>query len=237
MTELADGIWRLDCGSVNAYLVEDRDDLVLFDAGTPRSAGAIREGIAAAGYGVADVDRVLVTHYDLDHVGGLAKLQPELDAPVILREPAASYLTGTRSPSFGSMKGAFQRVSGLLLSRPDLRVERIVDGETAGTFTAYHTPGHTQGHVAYVSKHRDVGVLGDLVRETGGRLERSPWYLSHDTDAVAESVRKLASRAPEFEVACVGHGDPITEGGSAALVRLAREGEGEGGEADDRASA
>jgi hypothetical protein len=45
--------------------------------------------------------------------------------------------------------------------------------------------------------------------------------ISYDTDAVATSVRGLAARAPPFEVACVGHGDPIASGGGAALGRLA----------------
>jgi len=219
-TELADGVWWLDLGSVNAYLVEDGRELVLFDAGTPRSVDALRAGIDEAGHAVYDVDRVLVTHYDVDHVGGLAGLRPELDAPVIFREPDASYLTGNKKPSFWSLKGAVQRVSGVMLTRPDLRVERIIDGETVGSFTAYHTPGHTRGHMIYVSESIGVAILGDLVREKGGTFRPSPWYLSLDTDAVARSIREVASRSPEFEVGCPGHGDPIATGASDEFVRL-----------------
>lgn len=219
-SELGEHVWQLELSAANAFLVEDRE-LLLFDAGTPRDDDRIIEEIRETGHDVVDVDKVLVTHYDLDHVGGLAGLTPDLDAPVLMREPDASYFTGAKKPGLLGLKGLFQRVTRPFVSVPDLEVRRVVDGDTVGTFTVYHTPGHTQGHVAYVSTRRDVAVLGDLVRENDGRLRRSPWYLSHDTDAVRESVRTLASRAPEFAVAAVGHGDPIQTGGSDELVRLA----------------
>ncbi len=219
--ELAEHVWQLELSPASAYLVEDRE-LLLFDAGTPGSAEELVEEVSETANDIVDVDRVLVTHYDLDHVGGLAELTPDLDAPVHVREPDASHLTGTEKPGLLNVKGFVQRVTRPLLSVPDLEVRRIIDGEEIASFTAYHTPGHTQGHMAFVSSERDVGVLGDLVRAKGRRLQHSPWYLSHDTDAVRESVRTLASRTPEFAVAAPGHGDPITEGGSDALVRLAR---------------
>lgn len=220
--ELAEHVWELELSPASAYLVEDRE-LLLFDAGTPRAADEIVEEITETGNDIVDVDRVLVTHYDLDHVGGLAKLTPDLDAPVHMRDPDASHLTGAEKPSLLGVKGFVQRVTRPMLSVPDLEVQRIVDGEEVVSFTAYHMPGHTQGHMAYVSEERDVAVLGDLVRESRGRLRPSPWYLSRDTDAVRESIRTLASRAPEFAVAAPGHGSPVTEEGSDDLVRLARD--------------
>lgn len=222
-TKLTEGVWRLDLGGVNAYLVEDGTELVLIDAGETGDGEDIIADVTDAGHDIVDVDRVLITHFDPGHVGGLAGMTPDLDAPVVLREPDASYLAGSEKPPFTSLKGALQRILGAGLTPPDLRVERIIDGEEAGSFTAYHTPGHTRGHMAYVSQAHGVAMLGDLVRESGGDLAPPAWYRNHDTGALKESVRKLGSRAPEFEVACPGHGDPITEGGSDELVRLARQ--------------
>ena len=48
-TQLADGVWWLDLGMVNAYLL-DGDDVVLVDAGTPGKARAVRDGVRAAGF-------------------------------------------------------------------------------------------------------------------------------------------------------------------------------------------
>ena len=219
-TEIADGVWRFDCRGVNAYLVFD-DVPTLVDAGTPWDETAIRRGLDEAGVEVADIGRVLLTHYDLDHVGTLAALAPDLDAPVRAYGFDAQLLRGARSPPLRTHKGLIQRLGGLVTDRPDLDVVGVRDGERVGSYTAYQTPGHTPGHVAYVSEELGVGLLGDLVSESDGDLKPSGWLISYDTDEVATSVRGLADRAPTFEVACVGHGEPLAAGGSEALAALA----------------
>ncbi|GAA0532901.1 MBL fold metallo-hydrolase [Halorubrum ejinorense] len=219
-TEIADDVWRFECRGVNAYLVFD-DVPTLVDAGTPWDEAAIRDGLEEAGVAVSEIGRVLLTHYDLDHVGKLAALAPDLDAPVHAYGFDAQLLRGARRPPLRNHKGLIQRLGGLVTDPADLDVASIADGETVGSFTAYHTPGHTPGHVAYVSEKLGVGFLGDLASESDGELSPSGWVISYDTDAVATSVRGLAARAPPFEVACVGHGDPIATGGGAALRRLA----------------
>ncbi|WP_435097979.1 MBL fold metallo-hydrolase [Halorubrum sp. N11] len=219
-TEIADGVWRFDCRGVNAYLVFD-DVPTLVDAGTPWDEATIRSGIDEAGLEVGDIGRVLLTHYDLDHVGTLAALAPDLDATVHAYGFDATLLRGTRSPPLRNHKGLIQRLGALVAESPDVDVVGVADGETLGSFTAYHTPGHTPGHVAYVSEELGVGLLGDLVSESDGELTPSGWLISYDTDAVETSVRGLAEHAPPFDVACVGHGDPLATGGAEALARLA----------------
>jgi glyoxylase-like metal-dependent hydrolase (beta-lactamase superfamily II) len=218
--EIADGVWRLDLRGVNAYLVFD-DVPTLVDAGTPWDEAGIRRGLDEAGLAVGDVGRVLLTHYDLDHVGTLAALEPDLDASVHAYGFDAELLRRTRSPPLRNHKGLIQRLGGLVTDPTDLDVATVGDGETLGSFTAYHTPGHTPGHVAYVSEALGAALLGDLVSESDGELRPSGWLISYDTDEVASSVRSLAERAPPFEVACVGHGDPLPSGGREALRRLA----------------
>jgi len=219
-TEIADGVWRFDCRGVNAYLVFD-DVPTLVDAGTPWDEEAIRRGLDEAGVEVSEIGRVLLTHYDLDHVGTLAALASDLDAPVRAYGFDAQVLRGERTPPLRNHKGLIQRLGGLFTDRPELDVVGVRDGEAVGSFTAYHTPGHTPGHVAYVSEELGVGLLGDLVSASDGELVPSGWLISYDTDAVATSARGLAARVPPFEVACVGHGEPLATGGGEALRRLA----------------
>ncbi|RBI63456.1 MBL fold metallo-hydrolase [halophilic archaeon] len=219
-TELADGCWWLDLGNVNCYLADDDGSLTLVDAGTPFDYGRIATGVRDAGYDVADVDRVLVTHYDFDHVGALARLA-DLDAPVYVGAADAPLLSGERPPDWHNHKGALQRVTRPLLSASDLPVRTVEDGDAVGSFTAYHTPGHTPGHVVYVSEALDAAFLGDLVREDGGELAASTWLMSYDTAAVRDSVRSLAERTPSFAVAAMGHGVPFVRDGIDRLRELA----------------
>ncbi|WP_299265788.1 MBL fold metallo-hydrolase [Halorientalis sp.] len=218
VTELGDDIWWYDLRGVNAYLVDD-GAVTLVDAGNPWDGRNLVLGVGRAGYSLQDVDRVLLTHYDFDHVGGLGRLRG-IDATVYVGAADEPYLTGKKRPPLSNHKGALQNALGPFLKSPPVSVETVADGEAVGSFTAYHTPGHTPGHVTYVSDTLDAAFLGDLVTESGGQLRASPWLMSYDTDAVAESVRDLADRAPGFSVAAMGHGTPFERRGREAFDRL-----------------
>jgi len=55
-----------------------------------------------------------------------------------------------------------------------------------------------------------------------GRLGTLPWPLAHDNSENRRSIRALADRDPSFDIACMGHGDPLEQGGDRALAHLAR---------------
>ena len=70
VVELTERVWQFKLRGVNAYLVAD-DVLTLVDAGTPLDEDAIRTGVVESGHEVGDIERVLLIHCDLDHVGAL----------------------------------------------------------------------------------------------------------------------------------------------------------------------
>lgn len=223
--ELVDGVWVFEGRASSVFLVADGDDLVLVDAGVPWDAGIIREGVRDAGFGLGDVDRVLVTHYDVDHVGALARLDDELDATVYASDTDGRILTGERKPPLRGAKAVLTRfVSVPLVERPDLEVRFVGEGDTVGSFETFETPGHTPGHLCFVSESLGVGVLGDLVSgNADGTLGRVPRVFDGNRRRAGESIRALAERAPAFEVACMGHGEPLAAGGRDALADLAAE--------------
>lgn len=233
-TKLRDGVWRIECRGVNAYLADDREHedgaLTLVDTGTPFDADRIEAAIVEAGFSLDEVERVLLTHFDVDHVGGLAEL--DLNAEVYMGAGDAGFFIGDEKPPAGNRKGAFQRLANLFVAVPDVEMRRVADGDTVGSFTVFHTPGHTPGHVAYVSEALSVAFVGDLVREADGRLEPSPWYLSYDTDRVADSIHYLADAEPAIEVIAMGHGVPFLRDGAVRLAEL-----GERIEATERVTA
>ena len=249
LTTLRDHCWRIDLGNVNAYLVDDvadpdvaapsapaagRDDsddsddsddrpgtLTLVDAGTPTDADTVVRAVREAGFDIAGIERVLITHYDVDHVGGLSPLVDRgLDATVYAGAPDADYLAGRATVPVGFPRGLMSRLTGLVVRSPRLPVTSVVDGDPIGSFTVYATPGHTEGHVAYVSEALSVGFVGDLVQETDSRLEPSPWFLSADADAVNESIHDFADRSPAVEVLAPGHGVPFLRNGSVRVAKL-----------------
>ncbi|MFB6173848.1 MAG: MBL fold metallo-hydrolase [Halobacteriales archaeon] len=223
---LAPGLHLLDLGwaaplGANAYLVDD-GEITLVDAGFPLNATRVREEIRAAGVAVADVDRVLLTHYDLDHVGGLSRLVPDLEAPVYLGDLDLRLLRGEWDPPALHHKGLFHRGLRRLHRLPDsLELHPVHDGDEVGGFRAFHTPGHNPGHTVYVHAGLGAAMLGDLVWAEDGGLTTPVLLDSYDLATIRNSVRRFAAEAPPFEMACVAHGRPLLADGDDALRALA----------------
>jgi glyoxylase-like metal-dependent hydrolase (beta-lactamase superfamily II) len=207
-TKLAAGVWHVDLSGTNAYVVDDGDATTFVDAGMPWHADRLADALRVAAGGPAAVDRILITHYDLDHVGALGRVDG-LDAPVYAGHPDASYVAGTATPPVTTKKGLLQRVLGLRNRPPAGSVEAVADDESIGGFTAVHTPGHTPGHVAYVHEEHSLVLLGDLVRSTDGGFAPAPWVLSDDAAEIRRSIRTVVDRAGAFEIGAPGHGEPI----------------------------
>ncbi|ELZ26767.1 zn-dependent hydrolase, glyoxylase [Halogeometricum pallidum JCM 14848] len=212
---------RFRCRGVNAYLVDDDGTLTLVDAGTPWDGERMLEMLSSAAVDPSDIDRVLLTHFDVDHVGTLATLGLDEDVPIHAAEPDASFLLGDADPPAGNHKGALQRALRLFVDAPTNEVVRVSDGDEVGGFVTYRTPGHTPGHVVYHHPGHGAAFLGDLVRESDGELEPLPWLMCYDVDRNEKSLTDLVERIGSFEVACVGHGDPLRTGGYDALRRAA----------------
>ena len=218
-TELADGIWWFDLRGVNAYLLEDKTGATLIDAGGPWTRRALVKELAAVDTDPRKATQIALTHYDIDHVGGLGACGK--DGTVYAGQPDADVLSGDRRPDWTNRKTAFQRATALVLSSPEQSIETVADGDRVGGLTVYETPGHTPGHLAFVSEERSVAFVGDLVREREGRLEASPWALSHDTDVVESSIQRLAELELDVDILAMGHGTPFVERGAAHLADLA----------------
>jgi len=197
---------RIDLRGTNAYLV-DGEVPTLVDAGWLWSAPSVRASVEDAGWALGDIGRVLVTHYDADHVGGLSRLADAgLDATVYAAEPDASFLIGDAKPPLWNTKGSFQRAVCVTVRPPELPVERVEEGDAAGGFEVVETPGHTPGHVSYVGE--GAALVGDAARENGGALEPMPSYMSYDGEEGRGSFRRLLDRLGDT-TAYVGHGEPV----------------------------
>jgi glyoxylase-like metal-dependent hydrolase (beta-lactamase superfamily II) len=221
VTRLADDVWWFDLQGTSAYLVEG-DEMTLVDTGMPWHADTVRHGIEQVAGSLSAIDRVLITHFDFDHVGGLNSLAAKgLDAPVAVGADDEPYLARRKRPTWNNRKGLFQRVTDLTRTPPDVPVEPVADGDTVGGFEAYHTPGHTPGHTVFVDEALSLAMVGDLVRESNGEFEVPPWFLNYDQAEAEASLRSYVERAPGVDIVCQGHGTPFVERGSERLSAAA----------------
>lgn len=222
---LREGLWLLDLGLIppfatNGYLLHD-GTVTLVDPGLPWNRPTVRNELAAAGYALSDLDRVLVTHYDLDHAGALGALGPEFDGPVYMGAADVALARRQSHPPLAHHKGLFHRAVRRLFPLPaGMDVRPVSDGDAVDGFTAYHTPGHNPGHTVFVHES-GIAFLGDLVWGPEEGL-RTPFRGdSYDMADIRASIVDFVDRAPPFAVAAMAHGEPRLTDGRDALVELA----------------
>lgn len=208
---------------VNAYLIEEVDDLTLIDAALPYSAKAILEAARAIGKPIA---RIVLTHAHGDHVGALDALQAALpDVPVHLSARDARLLDGDLSLDAGEAQSPIRGdVPRKLRTRPDVLLQ---DGDRIGSLLAVAAPGHTPGSMAFLDTRSGALVVGDAFQVRGGFAVSGqlqwrfpfPAMATWNAPTALDSARRLAKLSPSLLAA--GHGRML-ERPEAALEKAIR---------------
>lgn len=201
----------------NPYLIVDPDGLTLIDAGLRGSDRKILKYIAALGCAPGDLKRILITHSDGDHVGGLAALKVATGARVYA-SPIEAEATATGRPSRAlKRRGIFQALLSALLA-PVLKAkpagvdELLSDGQelpVLGGLRVIDTPGHTPGHISLYAPSARILFAGDSMVSRDGGLRESRGANTWDEATAGESVRAQAGLNPQ--IVCVGHGPVVTD--------------------------
>ena len=197
----------------NCTLIWDEatKDGVLVDPGG--DAERIQEAIQQAG---VSVRRILLTHGHLDHAGAAAELAQALGVPIEGPHRADAFLLDTL-PEQGAKYGmACQPVT------PDRWLEDGESVEIAGQdFAVLHCPGHTPGHVVFVSVALGVALVGDVLFQ--GSVGRTDFPYG-DTAALIAAIRtKLFPLGDDIQFIC-GHGPGSTFGAERRTNPYAGEG-------------
>ncbi|MCI0528740.1 MAG: MBL fold metallo-hydrolase, partial [Nitrospira sp.] len=98
-------------------------------------------------------------------------------------------------------------------------IKPVADGDEVFGLQIIATPGHTPGHICVFDPVGSLLVVGDAMNNINNKLGGSNPQYTTDMAQAIESVKKLA--ALKFEKAVFGHGDPIEQGASAAVTKLA----------------
>jgi glyoxylase-like metal-dependent hydrolase (beta-lactamase superfamily II) len=213
------GLHELRLPGVNAFLLESESQgLTLVDTGLPGSAAAIIDAVHSLGGEASDLRRILVTHSHADHTGSLADLKRLTSAQIFMHRRDAALVAKGRAkrplfPSPGILNSfLFKRMVGpkpTTISRveADVLVENREEIPVWGGISVIHTPGHTEGHVAFLARERGVLFVGDAAANFFD-LRLMPGY-----EHLQQGMMSLGHLCRyRFEVACFGHGPSIPYG-------------------------
>jgi len=229
MKQVTAGLWEIDeIGSaVHCYLWEWREGYTLIDTGFPKDARTVLDTLVANKIPLHAVRRIIVTHGDLDHTGGLAQIRRATQARVVCHAVEKEFLEHPmrRRPAKWLLRVPFRLATLLpgLYQRPVTPDELVVDGqELPEGFTVVHTPGHTPGHISLVHRERRLLIAGDAISNRGGKLRAPSNGFTPDVDNAQRSIWRLAKRyGDEIEMVVFGHGPPILSNGGKRVKGLA----------------
>lgn len=210
-----------------ALIVDSTGGLTLVDTSMPGHIGAVEEAIAAEGFRIADLEQIILTHQDVDHIGSLAAIKGASGATVIAHSIEAPYIEGKqklykypsqeRLDQNPGMKEMFDQIG---FAPVDKLVE---DGDLldlSGGIRIIHTPGHTPGHISLFLERSKTLISGDVLTSADGQLSGPSVGATPDFPLAIESVKELAA-LPEVNAIVTYHGGVVTDDAHGQLRRLA----------------
>lgn len=183
------------------------DPTLLIDTGVPGRASAILRAINALGLAPSAIDRIVLTHFDLDHSGSALELQERTGAQIVTHQMEAPYLAAPESCPRLRKFLYWPLITRIIRWRRPAGVDVVAEGDMLGEWHVLHTPGHTPGSMSL--RREDVLVVGDTIVYKRGRLHENVPWLATNLDQQRASARRLA--AISARVVLPGHYGPCTD--------------------------
>ncbi len=165
----------------NPYLIMDPDGLTLIDTGLPGSDKKILNYISDLGRSPSDLKRIIITHSDMDHVGGLYAIKKASGAHIYASAIESEAMSKGRPSRQIKPKNFFLKllmgIAGRFMKPAPVSADEILsEGQVLpflGGLRVLETPGHTPGHISLFSPSTGILFTGDSIVSRDGGLVRS----------------------------------------------------------------
>lgn len=218
-------------------LLQHGKETFLVDCGYEQTVPQLEKALAAEGVSFSQLTGIVLTHHDIDHVGGayaIKEKHPEVpiyapaaevryingeEEPLRLQQAKAIYdcLAAEQKPAAKTFQAFLETVKPVSV---DFILDTTGDWPLAGAVEIIPTPGHTPGHFSlYVSREKTLIAADAVVIEKGGLNLANPAY-TLDLPAAIRSLDTL--RALKIEKLVCYHGGLLTDNVAEALDSLLR---------------
>lgn len=210
----------------NVYLLVGSTS-TLVDSGMPGNSDAILCYLDSLSLAAANLTRIVITHYHVDHVGSVAAIKQRTSSRALAHPADAPFISAEQSPPRpqGAIMRLLFRVVPTMSRFDPVPVDMTLqDGDRLdllGGATVVHVPGHTPGSIVLYFPSERLLICGDAISHRANRLGPPPKPFTVDMDQAIASLHRLAEL--EFDVLCPGHGAPIVSGADEQVRALVRE--------------
>lgn len=195
--------------TVHPAVIDDGENLILVDCGDPELAYVLMDEMRSKGLSPERLTHIIITHHDLDHVGGLSQFRDACpNVNVMATAEQAEYISGRsrwlrlqeedrlylalppekRIPS--SRVRAAQYVNFL-----PANVDTVLQGDEflplCGGIQIVSTPWHMPGHISVYIPGEKALITGDAINTFDGKIDITP-HLNLNADCTAEGLLRLA---------------------------------------------
>lgn len=229
--KIAEGLDVLELGSKGRMmcptLIWDDENVVLLDAGLPGQLENIRREVDKTGVSFDKINKIAITHHDMDHVGSLASVvnSSQNTIEVLAHAGEKPYIQGEKI----GIKMTPERLNSMpeemkeMLKNIKTNVDRIIEDDEelpyCGGIKVIHTPGHTPGHTCFYLKKYKVLVTGDAMNVVDGELHGPNPEYTFDMKQAVESLKKLAKY--DIQTVICYHGGVFTNNPNKRIAELA----------------
>ncbi|WP_234122436.1 MBL fold metallo-hydrolase [Clostridium hydrogenum] len=200
---------------INPTLIRDDSNMILVDAGCPGQLPQIKEAMAMAGISFNKLDKVILTHHDIDHIGSVSSILKELpNVKVFAHEKEIGYINGEKRPIklaqmednldslSPEMKAVYEKFK-IGFENSKVNVDKtLIDDEIlpyCGGIKVIFTPGHTLGHICLYLEQYKILIAGDALSVENGMLCQMSSAINCDMNLYTDSLKKLT----EYDVETV----------------------------------
>lgn len=206
--KIASSVYQVS-GAVNVFFIDDPENgIIVIDTGFPATIQKILAAVQAVGRQPADVRHILITHADMDHIGGLGRLADATGAQVYTGIETKRYIEKRIAPPhLPVFTKPFLWLMSRIMLKPVTVHHVVAGGQTlplAGGIRVISAPGHTPDNLNFYYERERVLFAADLLNARGGTLALTPPAITWNTDAAKQSAKAVLALEPAF--ICVGHG-------------------------------
>jgi len=223
--------------SFNPVLFYDGKSSMLVDTGMPWHLSGLMAAMASRGVEPHSLQRIVITHQDIDHISNAGTLRELSGATVMAHQGDVPYIQGEKpliklNPRLIAMllsmlPEAVREQANAVYTNPACVVvdQTVSDDEVipiGDGVRVIHTPGHTPGHISLYVPDEALLIAGDALRMENGQLVGPNKSHTGDIEGAMASVRKLAELKID-KVLCY-HGGYFGPNAGQRLAEIAAEG-------------